>query len=46
MKSTGSRAALGSAVVATGLVALRHVGSSWTRDQTSVSCIARGILNP
>ena len=28
-----------------GLVALRHVGSSWTRDQTHVPCIARQILN-
>ena len=27
------------------LVALRHVGSSWTRDRTSVPCIARWILN-
>ena len=29
----------------TGLVALRHVGSSQTRNQTSVPCIARWILN-
>ena len=29
----------------TGLVALRHVGSSWTRDQTHVPCIGRQILN-
>ena len=29
----------------TGLVSLRHVGSSWTRDQTCVPCIGRGILN-
>ena len=36
---------LGSGVAAHGLVALRHVGSSWTRDQTSVSCIARRTLN-
>ena len=28
-----------------GLVALWHVGSSQTRDQTSVSCAARQILN-
>ena len=27
-----------------GLVALRHVGSSQTRDQTPVSCIGRQIL--
>ena len=27
------------------LVALRHVGSSWTRDQTCVPCIGRQILN-
>ena len=36
---------LGSGVAAHCLVALRHVGSSWTRDQTSVSCIARRTLN-
>ena len=29
----------------TGLVALWQVGSSWTRDQTGVPCIARQILN-
>ena len=29
----------------TGLVALRHVGSSQTRDQTRVPCIGRWILN-
>ena len=29
----------------TGLVALWHVGSSWTRDQTRVPCIGRRILN-
>ena len=28
----------------TGLVALQHVGSSWVRDQTHVSCIGRQIL--
>ena len=28
-----------------GLVALRHMGSSRTRDQTYVSCIARQMLN-
>ena len=27
------------------LVALRHVGSSWTRDRTHVPCIGRRILN-
>ena len=27
------------------LVALQHVGSSWTRDQTSAPCIVRLILN-
>ena len=31
-RSTGSRALAGSAVVACGLVALKHVESSWTRD--------------
>ena len=29
----------------TGSVAPRHVGSSWTRAQTRVSCIGRWILN-
>ena len=28
-----------------GLVALRHVGSSWARDRTCVPCIARCIVN-
>ena len=28
-----------------GSVALRHVGSSWTKDQTGVPCISRCILN-
>ena len=28
-----------------GLVALWHVGSSWTRAQTHVPCIGRQILN-
>ena len=28
----------------TGLVAPRHVGSSWTRDRTRVSCIGRRTL--
>ena len=27
-----------------GLVASQHVGSSWTRDQTHISCIGRWIL--
>ena len=27
----------------TGLVALRHVESSWTRDQTRVPCVGRRI---
>ena len=35
----------GSVVVAHGLVALRHVGSSRTRDQTRVPYIGRWILN-
>jgi len=29
---------------AMGLVAQRHVGSSWTRDQTHVRCMCRQIL--
>ena len=37
----------GSVVVAHGLSALWHVGSSGTREQTSVPCIARyGLLSP
>ena len=28
----------------TGLVAMWHLGSSWTRDQTCVSCNGRWIL--
>ena len=28
-----------------GLVAPRHVGTSWIRDRTHVSCIGRWILN-
>ena len=27
-----------------GLIALLHVGSSWIRDQTHVSCISKWIL--
>ena len=33
-----------SAAVAVGLAAPRHVGSSWIRDWTCVSCISRRIL--
>ena len=41
----GSRC-LGSVIeVHLSLAALRHMGSSWTRDETSVPCIARRILN-
>ena len=29
----------------TGLVALQHVGSSWTRNRTHVSCTCRQILH-
>ena len=50
--NTGSRACRlrqlqysGSVVVLSGLVALRHVESSQTRDQTRVPCIGRWILN-
>ena len=28
-----------------GLVALRHLGSSWTRDRTRLPCTGRQILN-
>ena len=41
--SCGSRD-LGCRLNSWGLVALQHVGSSWTRDQTCVSCIGRWIL--
>ena len=34
-----------SGVVANGLVAPQHVGSSWTRDGTHILCIARPILH-
>jgi len=34
-----------SVVVVRGLVSPQHVGSSCTRDQTGVPCIARWILN-
>ena len=44
LRSTGSRHA-GSVIVAHGLVAPRHVGSSQTRAQTRVPCISRQILN-
>ena len=40
LQSTGSRV-----VVALGLIALGHVGSSRIRDQTCVPCIGRWILN-
>ena len=36
---------VGSVVVQTGLAALQHVGSSWTRDQICVPCNSRWILN-
>ena len=51
LQSTGfsscSSWALGSWAVlwSVGLVVLQHVGSSWTKDQTGVPCIARWILN-
>ena len=38
-------ACTGSVVVTYGFVALRHVESSWIRDQIHVPCIARQILN-
>ena len=44
LRNTGSRCA-DSVVVAHGLVAPRHVGSSQTRAQTRVPCIGRQILN-
>ena len=52
LQSTGSRRAGFSSCSTqaqqlwlTGLVAPRHVGSSWTRAQTRVPCIGRRILN-
>ena len=44
--STGSRAHRLQGLQHTGLVALQHVGSSWTRGRTHVPCIGRRILNP
>ena len=41
--NVGSRA-LAQKLWCVGLTALRHVGSSWTRDQTLVFCIGRQIL--
>ena len=43
--STGSRARGLQYLWHMGLVALQHVASSQTRDQTCVSCIGRRILN-
>ena len=36
---------MGSVAAVHRLCSPRHVGSSWTRDQTSVPCIGRRILN-
>ena len=44
LSSCGSRAQ-DSVIVDTGSATLQQVGSSWTRDRTSVPCIARQILN-
>ena len=44
LSSCGSRA-LERRLSSCGLVALRPVGSSWTRDRTHVPCIDRWILN-
>ena len=44
LQSTGSRYAA-SVAVAHGLAAPAHVGSSWTRDRTRVTCISRQIFN-
>ena len=41
----GTCASLALELRCTGLVALQHVGSSQTRDQTYVPCIDRWILN-
>ena len=45
LRSVGSRACGHLYLWVTGSVAARHVGSSWTRDQTHVPCIGRWILN-
>ena len=44
MQSTGSRA-WAQQLWRKGFVCPRHVGYSWTRDQTHVLCIGRRILN-
>ena len=44
LPSMGSKAHRRQYLWRTGLVALQHVGSSWTRDQTCDSCIGRWIL--
>ena len=44
LQSTGFRESGHQFLWCMGLVALRHVGSSHTRDQTCVSCIGRWIL--
>ena len=44
LPSTGSKAHRLQYLWRTGLVALQHVGSSWTRDRTCDSCIDRWIL--
>ena len=45
LQSRGSRVHRLQQLWHTGLVALQHVGSSWTRDQTRVHCIGMWILN-
>ena len=45
LQSTGSRVHRLQWLWHTGLAALWHVGSSWTRDQTHVACIGRQILH-
>ena len=44
LPSMGSKAHRRQYLWRTGLVALQHVGSSWTRDRTCDSCIGRWIL--
>ena len=44
LQLTGCKHGLSSCVWHMHLVALRHVESSWTRDQTHVPCIGRRIL--
>ena len=43
--SVAAAQSVGSLAVAPGLAALQQAGSSWSRDQTCVSCIGRWVPN-